>query len=474
MNVACVKGTLPINQRPVRVRAPPPPGLGEGMGKSSKGALGRLASLGGLTSRVTSSYVGQRIAGAFQDAEGRREALDRLHLRNAERVVETVGRLKGAAMKVGQSVAMVAGSLDLPEDVRGVLGKLHDKVEPIPFAQIREDVEAALGRPLTDSYSWFDPQPLGTASLGQAHAARLPDGRDVVVKVLHRGVEGSVSSDIGALKAMLVGGRLLKRDKAEIDAMFEEIRERLAEELDYLQEAANIAEFQRMFAGDDRVRIPGVHHDWCSERVLTMDRLPGLPLETFLERATPEARQRAGVTLVHMFYSMIYTHLTLHADPHPGNYLFELDGRVGLLDFGCVRRFDPYWMAHYAQAAMRAVARDRDGCLAHCEAIGAIDEKAPSDAREALWHFCDLLTWPYRVPEYELGGPADDELFRQFPLAIARLVQHREIHSTRELLFMHRALGGMYALQRRLRPKAAWVPILEPYVNGAIERVQGL
>ena len=120
-----------------------------------------------------------------------------------------------------------------------------------------------------------------------------------MVKVLHRGVEGSVASDIGALKAMLVGGRLLKRDKAEIDAMFEEIRERLAEELDYLQEAVNIAEFQRMFAGDDRVRIPGVHHDWCTERVLTMDRLPGHPLETFIERATPEARQRAGVTLVH-------------------------------------------------------------------------------------------------------------------------------------------------------------------------------
>lgn len=441
------------------------------MGKSPKGALGRLASLGGLTGRVTSSYVGQRLAGAFQDADHRRDTLDRLHLRNAERVVETVGKLKGAAMKIGQSVAMVAGSLDLPDDVRSVLGKLHDKVEPIPFEQIREDLEAAFGRPVGASFSWLDPQPLGTASLGQAHAARLPDGRDVVVKVLHRGVEGSVASDIGALKAMLVGGRLLKRDKAEIDAMFDEIRERLQEELDYLQEAANIAEFQRMFAGDDRVRIPGVHHDWCTERVLTMDRLPGLPIETFIERATPEARQRAGVTLVHMFYSMIYGHLTLHADPHPGNYLFELDGRVGLLDFGCVRRFDPFWMAHYARAAMRAVERDRDGCLEHCKSIGALDEDAPREAGDALWHFCDLLTFPYRSGEYELGGEADDELARQFPLAIARLVQHREIHSTRELLFMHRALGGMYALQRRLRPRAAWLPMLEQYVGQAIERV---
>ena len=474
MNVACVKGPLSNNRAPADVRAAEPCALGIRMGKSSKGALGRLAALGGLTSRVTSSYVGQRLAGAFQGGEARKDALDRLHLRNAERVVETVGRLKGAAMKVGQSVAMVAGSLDLPQDVRDVLGRLHDKVEPIPYTQIREDVEAALGGPLTERFSFFDPQPLGTASLGQAHAARLPDGREVVVKVLHRGVEGSVASDIGALKAMLIGGRLLKRDKAEIDAMFEEIKERLAEELDYLQEAVNIAEFQRMFEGDDRVRVPGIHHDWCSERVLTMDRLPGLPLEQFLERSTPEAKQRAGVTLVHMFYSQIYTHLTLHADPHPGNYLFELDGRVGLLDYGCVRRFDPYWMAHYAQAALAAVDGDRAGCLEHCEAIGAIEEGAPREASDALWHFCDLLTLPYRQPTYELGGPADDELFRQFPIAIARMVQHREIHSTRELLFMHRALGGMYALQRRLRPRERWLDILHQYVGQAIARVEGV
>lgn len=437
------------------------------MASPPKGPLRRLASLSGLTSRVTSSYVGQRLAGAFQDAEARQQTLDRLHVRNAERIVETVGRLKGAAMKVGQSVAMVAGSLDLPEEVRSVLGKLHDKVEPIPFVEIREDVERSLGRPLTELFAAFDPVPLGTASLGQAHAARLPDGAEVVVKVLHRGVEHSVASDLTALKAMLVGGRLLNRDRAEVDAMFEEIRLRLEEELDYLQEAANIADFQRFFAGDDRVRIPGVHHAWSTERVLTLDRLPGVPLDTFLATASPEARQRAGVTLVDMFYRMVYKYHTLHADPHPGNYLFEADGRVGLLDYGCVRRFDPYWIGHYASAALAAVARDREACLDHCRAIDALDADAPEAAAEALWSFCEMLTWPYREGYFELGGEQDERLFKEIPLAIARMVQHRQIHSTRELLFMHRALGGIYALERRLRPRAEWFPILEAQAGPA-------
>lgn len=431
------------------------------MASPPKGPLRRLASLSGLTSRVTSSYVGQRLVSAFQDADLRKEAMDRLHVRNAERIVATVGHLKGAAMKVGQSIALVAGSLDLPEEVRSVLGRLHDSVEPVPFEQIREDVEASLGRSLEQAYARFDPEPLGTASLGQAHAARLPEGTEVVVKVLHRGVEDSVASDLAALKAMLVGGRLLNRDRAEIDAMFDEIRARLEEELDYLQEAANVAEFARNFAGDERVRIPAVHHGWSTERVLTLDRLPGLPLERFLEVASPEARQRAGVTLVDMFYRMVYRYNTLHADPHPGNYLFEPDGRVGLLDYGCVRRFDPYWVAHYASAALAAVKRDRDACLDHCRAIDALDEDAPKAAADALWHFCDLLTWPYRHPDFELGGSEDEALFKEIPLAVAKLIQHRQIHSTRELLFMHRSLGGLYALERRIRPTASWLPILE-------------
>lgn len=437
------------------------------MASPPKGPLRRLASLSGLTSRVTSSYVGQRIVGAFQDADVRQQALDRLHLRNAERIVETVGRLKGAAMKVGQSVAMVAGSLDLPEEVRSVLGRLHDKVEPVPFPQIREDVEASLGRSLTDAFARFDPEPLGTASLGQAHAARGHDGQELVVKVLHRGVEASVASDLAALKALLVTGRLLNRDRAEIDAMFDEIRARLEEELDYLQEAANAAEFARLFEGDERVRIPRVHLELSTDRVLTLDRLPGMPLDAFLQVAGPEARQRAGVTLVDLFYRMVYRHHTLHADPHPGNYLFEPDGTVGLLDYGCVRRFDPWWIAHYASAALAAVEGDRDRCLDHCRAIDALDEDAPREAEDALWAFCELLTWPYRQPAYELGGEQDEFLFRQIPVSIARMVQHRQIHSTRELLFMHRSLGGLYAIERRIRPRAVWLTLLKAQAEPA-------
>lgn len=422
---------------------------------------------------MTSSYLGERIVGALRDPEARRASMDRLHRENAERVVETMGRLKGAAMKIGQSVAMLAGSMELPEEVRASLGRLHDKVEPVDFSVIREELEASLERPLEQAFSTLDPQPLGTASLGQAHLARLPDGAEVVVKVLHRGIEHSVASDLAALKAMLIGGRVLRRDRAEIDAIFDEIQARLEEELDYLQEAANIQCFREMYRDNPAVRIPAVHTAWSTERVLTLDRLPGLPLEEFLLVASPEARQRAGVTLATLFYEQVYRHRTLHADPHPGNYLFELDGRVGLLDFGCVKRFDEFWIAHYARAALSAIVGDKVGCLAACRGIGSLVGAGP-EAEDALWDFCDLLASPYRRGRYRLGGPDDDDLFRKLPVSVARLVQHPAVSSPRDLVFLHRALGGLYTLERRLQPELDWRPLLEQNARYAVALAEGM
>ena len=239
--------------------------------KPPRGKVGRLAKLGGLTSRVSGSYIGQRIRGAFQDEETRTQAMRRLHLDNAERVVSTMGSLKGAAMKVGQSLAQVVDGLELPEEIAGILGQLNDKAEPIPFPVIRDAVEAELEGSITSLFSAFDEEPLGTASLAQAHAARLPDGTPVVVKVLHQGIENSVDADLAALKSILITGRVLRRDRKEVDEVFSEIRARLQEELDYYQEAANLEQFHASMAHIDGITIPKTHPRYSTQRVLTMD-----------------------------------------------------------------------------------------------------------------------------------------------------------------------------------------------------------
>lgn len=427
----------------------------------------RLTRLGSLTTRVGSSYLGQRVAGIFQDEEGRRAALERVHQDNAERIVTQLGALKGAAMKVGQALAQVADGYGLPEEARAVLGKLHDKAEPVPFEVVQRRIEAELHGGIDTLFRRVDPEPLGTASLGQAHAADLPDGTSVVVKVLHEGIEGSVHADLGALKAMLQAGRVLRRPKEEVDAIFEEVEQRLAEELDYRLEAAHLDEFRAYLVDDPDVSVPRVYPGWSTARVLTMERLPGRPLAVFCATASESARQRAGAALGRTYLRLLYRHRAIHADPHPGNYLFTPDGRVGILDFGCVRRFDLSWVASYGECGLATRRGDKEACMRAAGRIGALVGRSGPD-EDALWDLCCAIGEPFRGGPYTMGGPQDD-VQERITAIMPRVMASRALRAPRELVFLHRGLGGTYQLVRQLHTRADWGAMFEENLNFALE-----
>lgn len=433
--------------------------------------LGRVARLGGLTSRVSGSYMGQRVIGVFQDEETRKKALAKLHLSNAERVVETMGVLKGAAMKIGQSVAVLADGLDLPPEAERVLARLQNKAQPIPFQIIKEDVEASLDAPLTELFADFDPVPLGTASLGQAHAARLHDGTEVVVKILHRNIEHTVDTDLAALKAMLIGGRFLKRDRAEVDEIFDEVQLRLAEELDYYQEAVNLEFFRKALAHVDGLSVPGTHPKYCSDRVLTMDRIRGSTLEDFLDTATPEARVRAGELLCTAFHESFYKIRALHADPHGGNFLFDTDGSVGLLDFGCVKHFDLYFVSTYARLAEAAIDGDRKTFMTLATDIGSLHTQEPA-ALDLLWDLIEALAPPFRTPSYVAGG-SDDSILERVKSISPRFLRYPGIRSPRDMVYLHRTLGGTYGMLRKLRYEHDYGELFRTYAHHAMAVADG-
>ena len=130
--------------------------------------------------------------------------------------------------------------------------------------------------------------------------------------------------------------------------------------------------------GVEGVEVPGTHPAYSTGRVLTMDRLTGAPIDQFLERADDETRLRAGERLVRVFYEMAFRLRTLHADPHAGNYLFRPDGTVGLLDFGCVKRFDPYWMGRYCNMALAILDDEPEVAVrvALCDALAGTEDEA--------------------------------------------------------------------------------------------------
>ncbi len=421
--------------------------------------LGRLAKLGSLTTRVTGSYLGQQLAGLVQNEAQRKEATQKLHVQNAGRIVQNLGALKGAAMKVGQAVAQVVDTMDLPSEAKAVLGKLHDKAEPVPWELVKARIQAELGGSVDGLFAEIDPSPLGTASLGQVHAARLRDGSDVVVKVLHAGVEDAVHSDLSALKNMLVGGRLLRRSKAEIDSWFEEIDARLAEEIDYTHEAANMQAFRRVLARDPDVVVPRVHEGWSTKKVLTMERLHGKPLLSFVATGSAEAKQRAGAALGRSFFDLYYGHRMIHADPHPGNFLFQPDGRVGLLDFGCVRTFDAEWVADYGACAIYTRRNQRELMMRHAVALGALSERNPA-SEDTLWTLGRAIGIPFRGGPFTTGGPEDDA-HEHIARIMPKVALDPRLRAPRELVFLHRALGGIYSINRQLRPRVDWGLVIE-------------
>ena len=382
-----------------------------------------------------------------------------------------MGRLKGAAMKVGQTVAILAEGAELPPEVAKVLGRLHDKAPPVPWTIIKEDVEKELEGALEDHFSDFDVEPIGSASLGQAHTAHLKDGREVVVKVLHRDIDKSVRSDLRALRTLLKTSRLLQRDKEEIDGIFLEIQSRLEEELDYYNEAANIEFFRSAFAGVEGLRIPSTVPTHSTGRVLTMERLGGRPIGQFLETASADARHKAGLTLAKTFLEMTYRYRVLHSDPHPGNYLFSDDGTVGMLDFGCVKRFEPYFVADHARIGSAATLGEKEQTLELARKMGVLDGFDP-EAGEVLWELCELMVLPFRDPSYRAGSSGDNLQVRAQRL-VPRMLRYPQIKSPPELIYLNRGLVGTYAMLRRLELETDYGALFRPYAEHAIAVAAG-
>lgn len=247
-----------------------------------------------------------------------------------------LNQLKGTALKLSQLLSAHADFL--PDAVREELSKGCYQVTPINRALVHKVFRAEFGQAPEQLFAHFDGAAFAAASLGQVHHARMPDGAAVAVKVQYPGIASSISSDLDMLATMLrtLGGDLLPRREL-VDQVMAEIAAKLAEELDYGHEAAQLAWFAE-HARLPGIAVPAVMAHASSRRVLTMQHLEGLHLDRWLATGpAQEERNRFGQLLFDWFCYSFFELGRINADPHPGNFLLMPDGRLGLLDFGCTR-----------------------------------------------------------------------------------------------------------------------------------------
>jgi ubiquinone biosynthesis protein len=381
-------------------------------------------------------------------------------IRFARRYVDAATRFRGGLIKLGQVASL---RIDvMPAAVTDELARLQDRVEPHDFAEIRAQIEAELGAPLETRFAAFTAEPLASASLGQVHRARTRDGRDVAVKVLYPGIERSVAVDLAMARVALWLFDWIAI--ADLMQVYRELRESLLGEMDYLREgrageeiAANLARDPELAA---RVRVPRVHWDLTTRRVLCMEFIEGVKINDAEAVAALGARVPDLVLWIsRAFLHMIFRDGFFHCDPHPGNLMVTLDGRIGIVDFGMNRRIAPEVLAAVRKNVLASVWRDPDlyaASLVEAGMIGPADIPVVKEIAQLSFDPAYYNLTPEEIMKIDFG-----EYFRRMRGHLKRI---RSFRLPDGLVMWSRAISLLYGLLVELAPGARPLDVLGPFV----------
>jgi aarF domain-containing kinase len=323
-------------------------------------SFSRICILGSLHAKVAFGYLGYWIRSRFTGADERERLKSEAHLAAALQMLGTMGYMRGAVMKIGQMLANLPEVV--PEEFAEVLSALHFEAPPMHFAMVREVFLDEFGREPEEVFASFDRQAFAAASLGQVHRARLQSGEEVAVKIQYPGIARTIKADLRNLR-LLLQPMCLTRDWQDTLAKLANIEQMLLMETDYEQEARFGREARSVFTDADQVVVPRVYDDYCTKRVLTTEYLRGCHLEEFLATEPgQESRDHFTHLLTVATFRVYYRLHWFLADPHPGNFIFMEDGRLGVIDFGCTCVMsDEEW--RLSNGAVTATVEQDEPCL---------------------------------------------------------------------------------------------------------------
>jgi predicted unusual protein kinase regulating ubiquinone biosynthesis (AarF/ABC1/UbiB family) len=363
----------------------------------------------------------------------------------------------------------------LPDDERDALqsrlAALRDDVPPVAFADLERMMRKELGRPLAHVFSEFDEQALAAASIGQVHHAVTRDGEDVAVKVQYPGVAEAVETDLRNAVLLIP---LVKRLAPGLDAgaLASELRERIAEELDYELEAQNQRRIERLLRGHPFVRVPRVRLDLSTRRVLVSEYVEGQRFEE-VRRSAEAQRDRYGEIVFRFFFGLLYRERIALGDPHPGNYLLTPDGRVCFLDFGLLR--DVTRARVSAERAIALAVRERDAAaLKAALQTGGYLPAGRADAVDAelALGLMRIATRWYAVPGVHRLSPESSRRSQDRKRAdagqrAAIRAQLNQFTLPPEAILIRRMHGVVAVVLEQLRAGADWGAIAAEYLHRA-------
>lgn len=356
----------------------------------------------------------------------------------------------------------------LPDNFAQELAKLQDDCPPFDQEESKSIVEAALKKPVDEAFAEFELEPMASASIAQVHAAKLPTGEEVVVKVVRPEIEKTIAKDIALMYSF---ARLLEKvipearrlRPVEIVAEFEKT---LLDEMDMMREASNAALLKRNFANSDLLYVPEVYWSHTNEKVMTMERIYGIRI------SETEELIKAGIDLtdlsakgVTIFFTQVFEHNFFHADMHPGNIFVLPDGRYAAIDFGIMGTLTPQDQRYLAENFLAFFNRDylRVAQL-HLESAWVPQDTKVNELEAAIRSVCEPI-WDRPLKEISFG---------LFLMRLFQTARRFGMEVQPQLVLLQKTLLSIEGLGRQLDDELDLWDTAKPFLERWMRRRMGL
>jgi len=409
--------------------------------------------------------------------------VDEVNKRNAKIVQETLSRLQGLFIKVGQLISIMTNIL--PSAYREELEKLQDKITPRPFEEISRRIKIELGEPPEKIFASFDKKPIASASIAQVHRATLKTGEEVAVKVQHWEIERIAAEDLSTIKKIMKIIRFFFPIQG-IEEYHQQIKQMIDEELDFSKEASNIEAIRKNFEGNSRIHFPKVFPEYSTKRVLTTSFIKGYKITDVeaLKESQINLRNLAELVLT-TYCQMIFIDGLYHADPHPGNILVHEDGSITFLDFGAVASLSKNMKAGIPEFLEGLIRRNTSQILKALDRMGFIARTGSEETSEMIiQYFHRQFLEEINLESLNLKDiKVDPEIGIKSLLDLSKFnIGIRELTGTfrvpKEWVLLERCIlllfGLVYFLDPELNPTMIIYPYLKDFVLGKEKNWQGV
>ncbi len=382
---------------------------------------------------------------------------EQLHEDNAKDIYQSLSQLKGSALKAAQMMSMDKNML--PKAYTDIFSLSQYSAPPLSYPLIINTFKNSLGKTPREVFDTFTQKATNAASIGQVHTATL-NGKKLAVKIQYPGVGESVDSDLAMIKPL--AKKIANVSESEYNHYMEEVRERLREETDYQLELQRSMEISRLCKSNvDNLYFPTYYPELSSSKIITMDWLEGLHLKEFLATNPSQIiRNKIGQALWDFVNFQVHQLKMVHADPHPGNFLFGADGSVGVIDFGCIKVIPHDVYQNYFRLFIPGVLDNSElmiDLFQKNEFLYSDDTQKEQKLFIPLFkEIISLISMPFKRKEFDFGN---DEFFSKIYAFGDEIYNNKDVRKSKtargskHLLYLNRTYFGLYTILNDLRAK---------------------